>query len=140
MESPPAPERTRENVGKDQNLCVVVPTRGIFLPKYGVADEQSIHLNWIHYRGFRRSPFLPLPRKLKQVINEWRNYAKFRSKVTEPGREPVKMCYLCGVKVDNCDQHRQSEEHAKRVETIDWATFDKVKGELEAEFSEKHPL
>lgn len=51
---------------EDGELCVVVPTHEEFVPRYGGIESDTITIHWIHYRGFRQSPLLPIPRRLKR--------------------------------------------------------------------------
>jgi hypothetical protein len=60
--------------GPGRELCVVAPTRGDFLPKYGFVSPESVELRMAHYRGYRQSPFVPIPRRLKKAIHAWRDY------------------------------------------------------------------
>jgi len=64
--------RRRCHLRDDEDLCAVVPTMGASAPKFGSVKKNSVQIRWMNDRGFRRSPFLPIPRRFKKAIKDWR--------------------------------------------------------------------
>jgi hypothetical protein len=93
-----------------------------------------------HYRGYRRSPFVPIPRRLKKAIHDWRNYCESRAKVTARGRERVKTCYICDANLDNPRAHRKSDTHVAQRLALDWSEFDRAKEEVDSQISGDNPV
>lgn len=111
-----------------EHVCVVASKFAGIPPKSNLVREDKTKLNWLHYRNYRQSPFLPTPDNLKSVIKKWRSHLKSPKKTTPEGSEPIKYCSVCSMSIQN-PEHRESAEHR---ENLDFTEFDALKAEMES--------
>jgi hypothetical protein len=121
-------EARTESCPKD--FCVIAATKGLCAPKFEIVEEGNTRMRWMHYRGFRQSPFLPLPDFLKKAITKWRQYAISPMTHVEPGKEPIKACHICRTTTEDPIAHKESEAHVLNVERLDWTEFQDLANQL----------
>jgi hypothetical protein len=115
------------------DVCVIATAKGRAAPKCASVEERNTRLRWMHYRGFRQSPFLPLPDFLKRAIAQWRQYTLAPIVNVGPGKEPITTCHICGTSIDDPANHKKSEQHSSNVEHLDWTEFGEVAKQLSVE-------
>jgi hypothetical protein len=115
------------------HLCVVASTKGTYRPKSGLVQASEARISWMHYRGYRQSPFLPIPGFLKKVIAKWRQYAISPLRHVDPGKESIAACHVCRKSVEDPNAHRESKEHKRNCFRLDWSGFNAVQSELNFE-------
>jgi hypothetical protein len=140
IEHPARPSALPVSAGGSE-LCVVASSAGVFASRFASVKKDATQLCRMHYRGFRQSPFLPLPRRLSKWIAQWCKFCDKRPVLVESGSEPVRKCYICAAMVDDPIAHHESEGHRRRCEALtEWDLFDQLKAELEAQFSQERPI
>ena len=122
-------EIERKMKDRRDDHCAIISNDRPGDAKEELVMPKQASINWLHFRNYRHSPFSPTPKNLKMALRRWRAFTAKPRVFTEPGKEKIDYCYICGRKIDG-PEHRLEKDHIDRIRDLDLSEFDSVSSPL----------